>query len=125
MAAASPGSESSRELYDMAVVRGFALSTLVWGIVGMSVGLVAALQLAWPALNVPPYFHFGRIRPIHTNAVIFGFTLGVVFTGSYYAVQRLCRVRLFSPALSRAHLWLWNAIIVSAALSLAAGYTTS
>ncbi len=115
----------TEDLYDMAVVRGFALSALLWGVVGMSVGLLAALQLAWPELNWGPYLHFGRIRPIHTNAVIFGFTLGVVFAGSYYAVQRLCRVRLFSDTLSRIHLWLWNAIIVGAAISLALGHSTS
>jgi cytochrome c oxidase cbb3-type subunit 1 len=115
----------SAVIYDMAVVRGFAISALVWGIVGMLVGLLAALQLAWPELNLGPYLHFGRIRPIHTNAVIFGFTLGVVFAGSYYGVQRLCRVRMFSDALSRINLWGWNAIIVVAAISLLAGKTTS
>ena len=104
--------------YDMGVVRGFALSALIWGIVGMSVGLVIALQLAWPQLNVGPYFHFGRLRPVHTNVVIFGFTLGVVFAGSYYAVQRLCRARLPSEFLARLHLWLWNAILVVAGITL-------
>ncbi|HEY5656593.1 MAG TPA: cytochrome-c oxidase, cbb3-type subunit I [Myxococcota bacterium] len=109
----------------MAVVRGFAISALIWGVVGMAVGLLAALQLAWPELNLGPYLHFGRLRPIHTNAVIFGFTLGVVFAGSYYGLQRLCRVRMFSDALSRINLWGWNAIIVAAAISLLAGKTTS
>jgi cbb3-type cytochrome c oxidase subunit I len=112
-------------VYDMAVVRGFALSALIWGGVGMLVGLLAALQLAWPELNLPPYLHFGRIRPVHTNAVIFGFTLGVVFAGSYYGVQRLCRVRMYSDFLSRFNLWGWNAIIVAAAVSLLAGHSTS
>ena len=110
--------------YDMAVVRGFALSALLWGAVGMLVGLVIALQLAWPELNTG-IFHFGRLRPIHTNAVIFGFTLGVVFAGSYYGIQRLCRVRMFSDTLSRINLWGWNAIIVAAAVSLLLGHTTS
>jgi cytochrome c oxidase cbb3-type subunit I/II len=112
-------------VYDMAVVRGFAISALVWGAVGMLVGLLAALQLAWPELNLPPYLHFGRIRPVHTNAVIFGFTLGVVFAGSYYGVQRLCRVRMYSDVLSRINLWGWNAIIVAAAVSLVSGHSTS
>ena len=116
---------SSHDVYDMAVVRGFAISALVWGIVGMLVGLVIALQLAWPELNFGPYLHFGRLRPIHTNAVIFGFTLGVVFAGTYYAIQRLCRVRMWSDGLSRINLWGWNAIIVAAALSLVTGHTTS
>ncbi|HXK23171.1 MAG TPA: cytochrome-c oxidase, cbb3-type subunit I [Myxococcota bacterium] len=109
----------------MEVVRGFAISALVWGGVGMGVGLVIAAQLAWPGLNLPPYFHFGRLRPVHTNAVIFGFTLGVVFAGSYYAIQRLCRVRMYSDVLSRINLWGWNAIIVAAAISLVTGHTTS
>jgi cytochrome c oxidase cbb3-type subunit 1 len=112
-------------VYDMAVVRSFALSALLWGGVGMLVGLLAAAQLAWPELNWPPYLHFGRIRPVHTNAVIFGFTLGVVFAGSYYGVQRLCRVRMYSDFLSRFNLWGWNAIIVAAAVSLLAGHSTS
>lgn len=112
-------------VYDMDVVRGFAISALVWAVVGMLVGLLAALQLAWPDLNWGPYLHFGRIRPIHTNAVIFGFTLGTVFAGTYYAVQRLCRVRMFSDTLSRINLWGWNAIIVAAAVSLLLGHSTS
>ncbi|MCX7066016.1 MAG: cbb3-type cytochrome c oxidase subunit I, partial [Proteobacteria bacterium] len=109
----------------MAVVRGFAISALVWGVVGMTVGLLAALQLAAPELNLPPYLSFGRIRPLHTNAVIFGFTLGTVFASSYYGVQRLCRVRMFSDTLSRINLWGWNAIIVAAAVSLLLGKSTS
>ena len=112
-------------VYDMAVVRGFAISTLIWGAVGMLVGLLAAIQLAWPEANFGPYLHFGRLRPIHTNAVIFGFTLGVVFAGSYYGIQRLCRVRMASDLLSRINLWGWNAIIVAAAVTLMLGKTTS
>ena len=112
-------------VYNMDVVRGFALSALIWGIVGMSVGLLIALQLAFPELNSGPYLHFGRLRPIHTNVVIFGFTLGVVFAGSYYGVQRLCRARLPSDLLARLHLWLWNLTLVLAGLSLITGHTTS
>lgn len=117
--------EGARIEYDMAVVRGFALSAMLWAIVGMAVGLLAAIQLAWPEANFGPYLHFGRIRPVHTNAVIFGFTLGTVFAGSYYGIQRLCRVRMFSDTLSRINLWGWNAIIVAAAVSLLLGHTTS
>jgi cbb3-type cytochrome c oxidase subunit I len=127
--AREPAPRSGREeLYDMAVVRGFALSALIWGIVGMTVGLVVALQLAFSALNVelgPLHLHFGRLRPIHTNAVIFGFTLGVVFAGSYYGLQRLCRVRMWSDFLSRLNLWGWNAVIVAAAVSLLLGKNSS
>jgi len=115
---------AARVEYDMAVVRGFAVSALLWGVVGMLVGLLAAAQLAWPELNFGPYLHFGRVRPVHTNAVIFGFTLGVVFAGTYYGIQRLCRVRMFSDTLSRLNLWGWNAIIVAAAVSLLAGHST-
>ena len=111
--------------YDMSVVRGFALSTLLWGAIGMLVGLVIAIQLAFPEFNWGPYLVFGRLRPIHTNAVIFGFTLGTVFTGTYYGVQRLCRVRMFSDTLSRINLWGWNAIIVAAAVSLLLGSSSS
>ncbi len=121
----SAGGATAPVEYDMAVVRGFALSALLWGVVGMLVGLLAAIQLAWPEWNWGPYLHFGRVRPVHTNAVIFGFTLGVVFAGSYYGIQRLCRVRMFSDTLSRINLWGWNAIIVAAAASLLGGYTTS
>jgi cytochrome c oxidase cbb3-type subunit I/II len=109
----------------MAVVRGFAISSLLWGGVGMLVGLLAAIQLAWPEANWGPYLHFGRVRPVHTNAVIFGFTLGVVFAGTYYGIQRLCRVRMFSDTLSRINLWGWNAIIVAAAVSLLLGHSTA
>jgi cytochrome c oxidase cbb3-type subunit I/II len=91
----------------------------------MLVGLLAAAQLAWPEWNLGPYLHFGRVRPVHTNAVIFGFTLGVVFAGSYYGIQRLCRVRMFSDTLSRLNLWGWNAIIVAAAISLLGGHSTA
>jgi cytochrome c oxidase cbb3-type subunit I len=104
--------------YNDKVVRQFAIMTVVWGIVGMLVGVIIAAQLLWPALNFDvPWLTYSRLRPLHTNAVIFGFTLGAVFTGSYYAVQRLCRVRMFSDTLSRINLWGWNAIIVAAALS--------
>jgi cytochrome c oxidase cbb3-type subunit I/II len=113
------------DVYDMQVVRGFALSALFWAVLGMCVGLLAALQLAWPALDVGPWLHFGRIRPVHTNAVIFGFTLGVVFAGSYYAIQRLCRVRMFSDTLSRLNLWGWNAVLATGAVSLLLGHTSS
>jgi cytochrome c oxidase cbb3-type subunit I/II len=121
----SQRSDSGAATYDMAVVRGFAISSLLWGGVGMLVGLLAAIQLAWPEANWGPYLHFGRVRPVHTNAVIFGFTLGVVFAGTYYGIQRLCRVRMFSDTLSRINLWGWNAIIVAAAVSLLLGHSTA
>ena len=115
----------SRE-YDYAVVRGFAISALVWGTLGMLAGLLAAAQLAWPAANLGlPWTTFGRIRPLHTNAVIFGFTLSSVFASVYYSTQRLCRVRMFSDRLSRIHLVLYNVTIALGGASLLAGMSSS
>ena len=91
--------EARVETYDMDVVRGFALSALIWGIVGMAVGLLAAIQLAWPEWNWGPYLHFGRVRPVHTNAVIFGFTLGVVLRSSPAAIVGYFVVSLVMPGI--------------------------
>jgi cytochrome c oxidase cbb3-type subunit I/II len=95
----------------------------VWGLVGMLVGLIVALQLAVPALNLAPWFSFGRLRPLHTNAVIFAFAGNAFFTGCYYSMQRLCKTRMFSDRLSRFHFWGWQAIIVAAAITLPLGFT--
>jgi cytochrome c oxidase cbb3-type subunit I/II len=112
-------------VYDDAVVRMFLMATIVWGGVGMLVGLVIALQLVSPAFNLGPWLTFGRLRPLHTNAVIFAFAGNAIFTGVYYSTQRLLRTRMWSDALSRLHFWGWQAIIVSAALTLSSGYTQS
>ncbi len=110
--------------YDDAIVRRFMVATLTWAFVGMLVGLVAALQLANPAFNFGvPWLTFGRIRPLHTNAVIFAFAGNAIFTGVYYSTQRLLKARMFSDALSRIHFWGWQAIIVAAALTLPLGFT--
>ena len=112
--------------YDNRIVRNFAIATSVWGLVGMSVGLLAAVQLFFPALNLDtPFLTFGRIRPLHTNAVIFAFVGNGMFTGIYYSLQRLCKARMFSDLLSAINFWGWQAIIVSAALTLPLGLTTS
>ncbi|MGA9116058.1 MAG: cytochrome-c oxidase, cbb3-type subunit I [Bacteroidota bacterium] len=112
--------------YDNRIVRDFAVATMVWGLVGMLVGVLAAFQLFAPALNAStPFTTFGRIRPIHTNAVIFAFVGNAIFMGLYYSLQRLCKARLFSDLLGRIHFWGWQLIIVLAALTLALGYTTS
>jgi len=87
------------------------------------VGLVVALQLAVPNLNVGPWLTFGRLRPLHTNAVIFAFAGNAFFTGAYYSTQRLLKTRMFSDGLSRFHFWGWQAIIVAAALTLPLGFT--
>src|SRR5262245_42556216 len=109
--------------YDDAVVRRFMIATFVWGLVGMLVGLWIALELAFPAMNLGLAFtSFGRLRPLHTNAVIFAFAGNAFFCGAYYSLQRLCKARMFSDGLSRFHFWGWQAIIVSAALTLPFGF---
>jgi len=110
--------------YDDAIVRKFLVATFVWGLVGMLVGLVIALQLAHPALNLDiPWLSFGRLRPLHTNAVIFAFAGNAIFTGAYYSTQRLLKTRMFSDTLSAVHFWGWQLIIVAAALTLPLGIT--
>ena len=109
--------------YDDAIVRKFMVATFAWGLVGMLVGLIVALQLAAPSLNIGEYFTFGRLRPLHTNAVIFAFAGNAFFTGAYYSLQRLCKARMFSDALSAFHFWGWQAIILAAALTLPLGFT--
>ncbi|MDI1355826.1 MAG: cytochrome-c oxidase, cbb3-type subunit I [bacterium] len=111
--------------YDNKIVRNFAYATMLWGIVGMLVGLFAALQLVWPVLNFElPYTTFGRLRPLHTNAVIFAFVGNGIFMGVYYSLQRLLKARMFSDFLSKIHFWGWQLIIVLAAVTLVLGKTT-
>ncbi len=112
--------------YDNRTVKNFAVATIVWGGVGMLAGLLAALQLVFPALNFElPYTTFGRVRPVHTNAVIFAFVGNGIFTAVYYSLQRLCKARMFSDVLSKLHFWLWQLIIVLGAVTLLLGYTTA
>jgi cytochrome c oxidase cbb3-type subunit I/II len=112
--------------YDNKIVRNFAVATVVWGVVGMLVGLIIAMQLFNPALNFSnQYTTFGRIRPLHTNAVIFAFVGNAIFMGIYYSLQRLCKARMFSDKLSKIHFWGWQSIIILAAVTLPLGYTTS
>ncbi|RKZ36807.1 MAG: cytochrome-c oxidase, cbb3-type subunit I [Gammaproteobacteria bacterium] len=114
------------ETYNYKVVRQFAIMTIVWGIVGMSVGVLIASQLAWPVLNFDtPWLTFSRLRPLHTNAVIFAFGGCALFATSYYVVQRTCHVRLFSDRLAAFTFWGWQAVIVSAAITLPLGITTT
>jgi cytochrome c oxidase cbb3-type subunit I/II len=111
--------------YDNKIVKWFATATIVWGIVGFLAGLLIALQLAFPVLNFDwAPTTFGRMRPVHTNAVIFAFVGNGIFMGVYYSLQRLCKARLFSDLLSKIHFWGWQLIIVFGALSLWMGYTT-
>ncbi len=110
--------------YDNRIVKNFAFATILWGIVGMLVGLIAALQLTNPAYNLAPYLSFGRVRPLHTNAVIFAFVGNGIFMGLYYSLQRLCKARMFSDLLSKIHFWGWQFIIVLAACTLPLGITS-
>lgn len=112
--------------YDNQIVKLFTIATVVWGIVGMLVGLIIAIQLYLPELNFSiQYLTFGRIRPLHTNAVIFAFVGNLIFAGVYYSLQRLCKARMFSDKLSQFHFWGWQTIIVLAAITLPMGFTTS
>jgi cytochrome c oxidase cbb3-type subunit I/II len=112
--------------YDNKIVRNFAIATIVWGIIGMTVGLLIAMQLFTPALNMhSQYTTFGRIRPLHTNAVIFAFVGNAIFMGVYYSLQRLLKARMFNDTLSKIHFWGWQLIIVSAVITLPLGLTTS
>lgn len=122
--AVRPG--ASPPAYDDDVVRLFFGASVLWGVVGMLVGVTIALQLAWWPANLGlPYTTFGRLRPLHTNAVIFAFTGNICFTGIYYSLQRLLKVPMWSRTLSRLHFWGWQAVIVAAAVTLPLGLTQS
>ena len=111
--------------YNYKVVRQFAVMTVIWGIVGMLVGVIIAAQMAWPELNFGvPWLSFGRLRPLHTNAVIFAFGGCALFATSYYVVQRTSQVRLFSDGLAAFTFWGWQVVIVAAAVSLPLGMTS-
>jgi cytochrome c oxidase cbb3-type subunit I len=113
------------ETYNDTVVRQFALMTVVWGIVGMLVGVIIAAELLFPTLNFNiPWLSYGRLRPLHTNAVIFAFGGSALFATSYYIAQRTCHTRLFAPALATFTFWGWQLIIVAAAITLPLGITS-
>jgi cytochrome c oxidase cbb3-type subunit 1 len=116
---------ATNETYNYTVVRQFAIMTIIWGIVGMLVGVYIAAELAWPALNFDiPYLTFSRLRPLHTNAVIFAFGGCALFATSYYVVQRTCHTRLLSDKLAAFTFWGWQLIIVLAAVSFPLGITS-
>src|SRR5690606_32663926 len=105
--------------YNDRVVKQFAIMTIVWGVVGMTVGVLIAAQLAWPALNFDlPWLSFGRLRPLHTNAVIFAFGGCALFATAYHVVQRTCHTGLFGGRLAEFTFWGWQVVIVAAAVSL-------
>ena len=112
--------------YNDTVVRQFAIMTVVWGVVGMLMGVIIAAQLAWPALNMDiPWLGYGRLRNLHTNAVIFAFGCCGLMGTSFYVVQRTCQVRLFSDKLAAFVFWGWQAVLVAAVITLPLGYTQS
>ena len=117
---------NNTETYNYKVVRQFSIMTIVWGLVGMTVGVLIAAQLAWPVLNFDvPWLTFGRLRPLHTNAVIFAFGGCALFATSYYVVQHTCHARLAFPALAAFTFWGWQLVILLAAITLPLGITTS
>ena len=120
--AITPGDAPS---YEDGVVRAFSLAAVLWGVVGMAVGVIIAAQLAWPALNFGiPWLSYGRLRPLHTNAVIFAFGGCVLMATAFHVVQRTCHVRLFAPGLAWFTFWGWQLVIVLAAITLPLGLTT-
>ncbi|NEW78390.1 MAG: cytochrome-c oxidase, cbb3-type subunit I [Gelidibacter sp.] len=124
--------EKEQFYYDNKIVKMFLWATVLWGIVGMLVGLTVALLFIYPGLleftgsdNAISWLSFGRLRPLHTNAVIFAFVGNSIFLGIYYSTQRLLKARMFNDVLSRIHFWGWQAIIVAAAITLPLGFTSS
>ena len=117
---------ASQTEYNYKVVRQFAIMTVIWGIVGMGIGVLIAAQLAWPALNFDtPWLTYSRLRPLHTNAVIFAFGTSALFATSYYVVQRTCQTRLLSDKLAAFTFWGWQLVIVLAAITLPMGISSS
>src|SRR3954447_4941267 len=115
--------DAQEKTYNYQVVRQFAIMTVVWGVVGMLVGVLIAAQLIWPELNLAPWLSYGRLRPLHTNAVIFAFGGCALFATSYYVVQRTSQARIFCDRLAAFTFWGWQAVIVLAAITLPLGYT--
>jgi len=114
----------SEGVYTDTVVRLFSLAAVLWGVVGMLVGVIIAAQLTWPELNLGiPWLSYGRLRPLHTNAVIFAFGGCVLFATSFHVAQRTCQTRLFAPKLALFTFWGWQAVIVAAAITLPMGFT--
>ncbi|MGS0730191.1 cbb3-type cytochrome c oxidase subunit I, partial [Shewanella sp. 0m-11] len=122
--------QASTELYDanydLKVVRYFIVASVAWSIFGMFIGLVLAAQLYWPALNFDSeYFQFGRLRPVHTQGVIFGFVVNVLMGTSLYIVQRTGQTKLFNRSLSWMVFWGWQLVLLLAVITLPLGYTTT
>ena len=116
---------ADKETYNYKVVYQFSIATIVWGIIGMSVGVLIASQLVWPEMNFGEYLSYGRLRPLHTNAVVFAFGGCALFAASYYVVQRTCHVPLFAPKLAAFTFWGWQLVIVLAVITLPLGMTSA
>ncbi len=124
-AAGSAASAARPAVYDDSAVRLFALASVFWGVVGMAVGVFIAAQLAWPALNFDiAWLSYGRLRPLHTNAVIFAFGVNALIGTSYYVVQRTSQAALFLPRLASFTFWGWQAVLVGAVVTLPLGMTS-
>ncbi len=118
--------EVEKFYYDNGIVRKFALATMIFALIGMLVGLTVALQFVFPKMTYGiDFLSFGRLRPLHTNAIIFAFVGNGIFTGVYYSLQRLLKTRMYSDVLSNIHFWGWQLIILSAAITLPLGLTSS
>src|SRR6476469_3661098 len=116
--------DKTAAIYDDTVVRQFSMAAILWGVVGLLVGVFIAAQLTWPELNFGiPWLSYGRLRPLHTNAVIFAFGGCALMASSFYVVQRTSQVALFLPRLAGFVFWGWQAVIAAAAISLPLGYT--
>src|SRR5699024_8193815 len=114
--------EVEKFYYDNKIVRNFIVASIIWGVVGMGVGLLLAFMFMFPNMTDGiSWLSFGRLRPLHTNAVIFAFVGNAIFAGVYYSTQRLLKARMFSDALSKIHFWGWQLIIVAAAITLPLG----
>ena len=111
--------------YNYAIVKSFITWSIIWGLVAVLVGVLISFQLVNPDLNFAPYLTYGRLRPLHTNAGIFGWGIGSFFALFYYMVQRLCRTSIWSDGLAKFQLWFFNATIIAAAVTLLLGYNTS
>src|SRR6476659_3879635 len=123
---AMTSASASAPTYNDAVVRNFALAAVLWGVVGMTVGVFIAAQLAWPELGFGvPWLSYGRLRPLHTNAVIFAFGGCALMGTSFYVVQRTCHASLFLPKLASFVFWGWQAVIALAVISLPMGWTSA
>ena len=126
MSELSSGATLEKFSYDNKIVKYFGVAALVWGLIGMLVGLLAAIQLFYPEANLNnPYTTFGRIRPLHTNAVIFAFVGNAIFAGVYYSMPRLLKAPMWNKKLSWFHFWGWQSVIVLAVITLLLGITTS